>query len=303
MTEHDTTRDADATKELMAMEGYAPIVDYHVPGRIDPQTVEIARERLEIFERLKRLAIGYTSPADWVLLSGKPYLTESGCMKFAEVYGVSFQSSRVEQVNYSDERGPVIMFVAVVTAEFRGRKVEEEGSASTAGQFFNGSEETEGGKKRAKRLPLSEIDIPNVRKKAITNAKARATKKILGLSFTREEMDAALSGAGKAAAAVSQVSYGGKSEVRQATGKGKVNDTKRRIGEMILEMCDGDKVMAGNLLEGYTEFQGRDGNMVRGKRSVADLTDRQAEVVIKKVEEEYKKFLAETTPPTDGGAL
>ena len=258
-----------------------------------PHTLERAEERRKILEGLKLLAIRSTSPRDWCKMGDQPYLTESGCMKFAEIYGVCFSDLRVDSVPYNDERGPVIEFYAFVTASYQNRFDSESGSASTAETFFNGK----GQDGKPRRLPLSEVNRPNVRKKAITNAKARATKKLLGLTFTWEEVRRELAAVGKNPDDIPGVSYGDRSTgsggSRTSTGRGTITPEKKEIANSIYEMVGGDEDKAGDLLAAFTTFKGKDGEMVPGKRSVKDMTDKHAKAILRKVREEYQKFQAE----------
>lgn len=265
--------------------------------RLTAETVADARERVKIVEQLKGVAITYTQPSQWTDFGGKPYLDEKGCMRFAEVYGVSFSDIKVEKDAYEDERGRVIDFNVTVVAEWRGRKVEADGGRSTKDQFFNGSEDwvDESGqkKKRARRLPLSEIDVSRVRRAAVTNAKARATKAILGLSFTWDEVKKAMAAAGKDAGKAGKVDFGGKTETARATGKGRMSDTKRELAKLILEHVEGDREAAQETLVGLTTFKGRDGKQVPGRESVKELSDRQAEIALRKFREELDRLAAE----------
>lgn len=271
-----------------------------------PHTLERAEEKRKILEGLKLLAIRSTAPRDWCKMGDQPYLTESGCMKFAEIYGVNFSSLRVDPVHYTDERGPVIEFYAHVTASYQQRFDSETGSASTAERFFNGKA-ADG---KPARLPLSEINRPNVRKKAVTNAKARAVKKLLGLTFTWDEVIRELKAAGKNPDAIPGVTYGDRSTGSgnggggsTATGRGTLNEDKKELANVLFEMAGQDKALAANMLEKYTSFKGRDGNLVAGKRSVKDLSDKQAHVTLRIVKEEYKKFQAEQAGEAGAGEV
>jgi len=258
-----------------------------------PQTLVKAEERRKIHEGLKLLAIRSTNPEDWVMMGGKPYLTESGCMKFAQIYGVSFRDLQVNAVHYTDEEGPVIEFFATVTAIFQNRFDVESGSAATSEKFFNRVDpET----KKVIRLPLSEINRPNVRKKAITSARARATRKILGLSFSKEEVIKALKEAGKDPSRIPGVTYGERHEKSRSTGKGILNETKKKIANMVFEMAGEDKELAQNMLESYSEFTAKDGTHIKGVRKVTELSDKRAQAVYGRVKKEYQQFLSEQKP-------
>jgi hypothetical protein len=278
-------------RELAAQRQQAPTL---LPTEaFGPHTLERAEEKRKILEGLKLLGIRSTSPRDWCRMGDLPYLTESGCMKFAEIYGVCFSDLRVEPCNYNDERGPVIEFYAFVTASYQNRFDSESGSASTAEVLFNGK----GQDGKPRRLPLSEINRTNVRKKAITNAKARATKKLLGLTFSWAEVKRELSSVGKDPDEIPGITYGDRSTgsggSSTANGKGVLTPTKKELANMLFEMAGEDKELAANMLEKYTAFKGRDGNMVAGKRSVRDLSDKQATVTLRIVTKEYQNFQAE----------
>jgi hypothetical protein len=250
-------------------------------GLIDQATAALA-----LAPAFRSILIRSTNPTDWVLLGNKMYPQDGACMKIAGAAGVSYSGGKIEMEQYRDERGPVVAYHATVTASFRGRSMEEEGSASTADAFFNGTEAGEDGVKRSKRLPLSEINVGNVRKKAVTNAKGRATRKLLGIYYSTEEVQAAFGSAGGTVAAVS---YGGKSA--PAAGKGTMNTCKAEIGNWILAIVEGDREAAGGMLERLTEFTAKDGKSVKGVRSIADLSDRRAEVTHHKVKELYAKHM------------
>lgn len=252
-------------------------------GRLTEETVELARSRVSIMSKLKVVAIGATNEGDWVDQGGKPYLTEAGCQKFAGIYGLSFRDIKIDKEEYTDEIGHVINYHCRLKAHFQEgtgahRVLECDGSSTTKDPFFNRSGE---------RLPLSEVKIVNVRKKAITNAMGRATKKILGLSFTWDEVNTGLESAGKDAGKVASVSYG--KGTKGGTGKKaeskSVAEKRLRLGELLMEMSGGDPDVAADLLEKFTGFEGKDGP-VKGKRSLSDLSEKAVPVVLRKVEKE-----------------
>ncbi len=262
------------SRDPMDLAPVGPQESAPISAEFGPHTLSQARERLDVLAGLKRLAIAYTTPDEWQRFGEKPYLEASGAMKFAEVFGVSFTDAKVETVHYTDERGPVTEFYASVVAHFRGRTCPAEGVASTADEFFNGKEPDpdEPSKKRARRLPMSEIDRPSVRKKALTQAMATATKKILGLSFTWDEVQAAL---GDRAANVGSVAFGGKSEFAgeaKKAGKGQMSPVKTELLRIVMDLAQGDQEVAKEFLYTLTKFKDKEGNE-RGSRSILDMSD------------------------------
>lgn len=237
-------------------------------------TLEEARERLKLMAGLKKLAISYTTADEWKRFGDKPYLEATGAMKFAQVFNISFSGAVIQPFAYTDDRGPVTEFYASVTAHFGDRTCQGEGVSSTADEFFNGREvdPNDPEKKRTRRLPMSEIDRPSVRKKAYTQACADATRKILGLSFTWDEVNAAL---GQRAETVGSVQFGGKSEFKkaeQSAGKGAMSPDKQELLSIVMEAGHHSQEKAQNILYELTHFKGKDGSE-QGSRSVLSMSD------------------------------
>ena len=66
---------------------------------------------------------------------------------------------------------------------------------------------------------------------------------------------------------------------------------KSEIGNMLLEMVNGDNIMASALLKDYTSFEGDNGK-VEGKASLKDLTEKMLKVTYGKVKKDYQNFKA-----------
>lgn len=263
---------------------------------LGPQTLERAKERLEIHQGLKRLALQATNPGDWVIFGDKPYLTDKGCQKFAEIYGISFPKIEIEAMSYQDEKGPVVEFFATVTAVYQNRIETDSSSAATSEVFFNGLDKD--GKPR--RLPLSLINRSDVRKKAITGAKARVVRRLLGLNFELKEVEDALRAASKDPTKIPRVSFKEGKKGGKKRSKGKQNKEEKNyraeIARMLLELTGGDKEEAANLLEQLSAFTGSDGQAVSGVRSPKQLTDNWARITYARVKEYYNERKG-----TDGG--
>lgn len=260
---------------------------------MDATDLEAAREYAQLLPALRNILILSTSPADWCEFGPKAYPCDAACMKIAGLAGVSFMEPHVDTIPYRDERGPVLMFVAKVMATHRGISQGDEGIASTAEEFFNGSEPDPDNpeKKKARRLPLAEIKVPHVRKKAITNAKVRATRKLLGLYYSIDDVRQVFESAGRDTSRMGSVGFGGKSgEQNATTGKGSMSPVKRQIADMILAMVDppNDKAKAAEMLWAYTRFTDDKGKE-HGCRSVTELSDKWAAKVLPKVKADYDK--------------
>jgi hypothetical protein len=142
-------------------------------GMITEAMVSHAEKAVAQVVKIKKIAMSVTSKTDWQNLGGKMYLSASGTQKVAALFGVSFKEPKIERSEDLVDGEQVITFYATITAIFGGREVPMEGVSSTRDKFFS--------MKQGKRIPLGEIDLPSVRKKALTNAYQRATKDILGI--------------------------------------------------------------------------------------------------------------------------
>ena|SRR3990167_5211207 len=162
--------------------------------------------------------------------------------------------------------------------EIDGRTVDIMGNCSTRSDFF--------GTKDGQYKPLSEVDIPSIKQAAITNLWNHACVRSLGLkSMTIDDLKAAGMDTSKiGSVAFSKGSQGGST----LTPEEKKQQTL--VGNWLLEMHGGDKVLASKQLVTMTEFVGKEGNKVAGIDSCARLTGKRLQIVYGKVKAEYEAF-------------
>jgi hypothetical protein len=231
--------------------------------------------------KLRRLALSVTNPNDWVDVGGKPYLSNSGTLKVAALFGVSLTGMRVEALRETIGEKEVVRYVARTTARFLGREVEVEGVASSDESFF--------AKRDGATLPLSEVNLNAVRKKAVTNAQNRAVKAILGLGgLTWEDVGEA----GVAKEKVSSVEYAKSraGQKRMASGGGNAagaGTPKTRLRNMLTDLTAFESVPLERVLRRYTEFRGQDGKAVFAE-SIDSMSDAWAARTLEKVEPDWR---------------
>lgn len=66
-------------------------------------------------------------------------------------------------------------------------------------------------------------------------------------------------------------------------------DIKKEIGKMIMELANGDKDKASEMLKRHTSFIGKDGHIVEGKSSIKDMSEKMMLPTYGKVKAEYLK--------------
>ena len=131
---------------------------------------EQAEQKVNALKKVMTACLTVTSELDWVLISGKPYLQESGCTKIANLIGISFEIVPGFPTITTDERG-YKTYTYRVRAFAKTTYVEGEGQRSASEDFFAGKGE--------KRKAPEEINDRDVRIAALTNAKANAIKSII----------------------------------------------------------------------------------------------------------------------------
>lgn len=229
---------------------------------------EAAERRVEAINRIKRAALAVTNPQDWTDQQGKPYLQVSGAEKVARLFGISWRIDQPILETGDDGHFDYIFkgYFSMGTAE-----IEVIGTRSSRDGFFS----------RGGKLPPSEIDRNDVKKAALTNCIGNGITRFLGIrNLTWEDLK------------VSNISQGDtpKVEYKQGEMSDEAKGLKAEIQRMILEMAGNDQEAAKGVLEKFTEFEGRDGKMVAGKRSITQISEKQAPVTHKKVKAAYDQW-------------
>ena len=132
---------------------------------------EQAQKRINALKKVMTAALSITTPHDWVLIGGKPYLQESGTTKVGNLLGISFEIVPGYPVIETDSQG-YKTYTYRVRAYGKTTRVEGEGSRSMKEDFF---------RKRGqdKFLSPEEISERDVMIAALTNAKNNAIKAIV----------------------------------------------------------------------------------------------------------------------------
>ena len=250
---------------------------------ISDAQIERAERSVENVKKIVRIALRVTGEHDWFDMGGKPYLAESGCNKVAALFGISLEGRSVEQIEDEIDGKRVIRFVAKVRARFGNRTQDAEGVASSDDAFF--------GKKGGKVLPLAEVPLDNVRKKALTNAQNRALKKILGLQgLTWEDLGVAKIDRKK----IGGVEYKTAKKAPPGRQGGGESSSRIRLRGMLEELADATGTNPKELLRQFTTFTGQD-----GKEHSAETIDRMSDGWINRVLPEVEKACAQYQGPPD----
>lgn len=252
-------------------------IDENIPVVLSDDSLvkiaEMAEKRIEAIKKIKQVALKVTNSHDWVDQNGKPYLQASGAEKVARTFGISW---RIDEPTYMEEPDGNYSYTYKGYFSLGSATIEAIGSRGTKDPFFS--------KAHGEVKPLSEIDRNDVKKSAYTNLLGNGITRILGIrNLTWEELEAA----GIHRNTTTTIDYK-KPEMSEDA-----KDLRKKIGEMLLDMSLGDKEEASNLLLKFTSFVGKDGKEVKGKSSLADISEKAMPVTYGKVKEAYMEWQKE----------
>lgn len=243
------------------------------------ETVKSAEKYVDALGKIRLLAIKLTNNLDWSNQGGKPYLEKSGCDKIAGAFGVKIFNVTFEKESNRDDAGDYIIYTCSGEGRWNNHEESEIGTCSTRDDFF--------GKKSGAYKPLSEVDLTDIKKKAFTNFANRIIKKLVGLSFSWEEITQ-LSNNKITQATVSKVDFsqGSKGGNTDSPETKKLRDECRTF---LLKLNNNEEQSAKEMLITQTGFTGKDGAVVPGKDNVLKLSEKQVQILHGKL----KKMIAD----------
>ena len=255
-------------------------------------TIRNAEKYVAAMAKVRLLAIQLTNAMDWSDQGGKPYLEKSGCDKIASGFGMKSGTPTFEKETIKDDLGEYIQYTCSGDGWWNNVEGSEIGVCSTRDDFF--------GTRAGGFKPLSEVDLTDIKKKAFTNWANRLIKKLLGLTYTWEELKE-LSGGKIALDTVKKVQFaagakGGNADSPETKAK------RQEIGKMLMDLNAGDPAAASKMLEEMTTFQGTNGP-VKGKTKLEHLSEKQVPMVygqLKKKIEAFNKELDKSSAQEEG---
>ncbi len=238
---------------------------------------------VELFNRIKIVALKLTKPTDWVDQGGSMYLMDRGSENIAIAFGVDISGLEMKMEWVDDPKGRYYAFVASGKAYSRklGRWVEDIGVCSQRDKFF--------GKIGDKFKEIEDVDMANIRRKAVTNLYNRLIKRVVGLSgVTVDDLKAS----GMDVSKIGRVEYkGGSQKASDLSLDGK--DIKAKLESMLVRMSNNDKAVATKLLEKFSYWKGDDGKE-HSVNDISKLSEKWLASTYGKAKKEYDK--------TQGGA-
>jgi hypothetical protein len=250
-----------------------------------------AAVHLQMFEKLREVALKMTRPHDWHFFGDKPWPQRGAVEKISRALGLSLELQRQpDGTPYTkrmaqDELGGY--YIITVSGKIRGQwgDLEAVGFTSSRDQFFAADGRDDEGNIVYK--PLSQVKEENIIQAAYTNFVANAVSRYVGLSsYTREDLEKVY---GKGT--VSGHAY--KESKAKTTTESVASSTSdmKRLWAICLVMSDGLESEAQSLLAQMSQFTGKDGKVIAGLRDVSKLSPGRLTNTLRTAEKWWKEFL------------
>lgn len=138
---------------------------------------ERADKMVGALNKIMAAAIKITTPKDWCLIGGTPYLQETGASKVARLFGIGWKIHEgYPKVEYDGDGYPTYTYR--MTFQMGAQKIEAEGMRNAHDEFFAGKK-TGKNSEPLKQKTVDEIDLADVKRAAYTNCLNRGIKGIL----------------------------------------------------------------------------------------------------------------------------
>lgn len=246
--------------------------------------IKEAEDRIAYTKRCLELSVRLTTVNDWVLFNDVPYLEFDGAARIASFIGISWNEIEITQETKTDENGTYIIFWGKGTfwlSKFPDHKIEIMGGTSTRDKFF--------GRVNGELKPLQDVDLVNVKKKALVNTLNNGIKSILGLKGLTKEQ---LKDAGIDLTQTSNVSFKQGKQGGTSQSKAKA-ELANNIKCACLYLAEGDKEKAKDFYHnapGYADFTDKKtGDKIIAKNP-EQLSERHAQIVWGKIKKEFEKL-------------
>jgi hypothetical protein len=267
-------------KDMAVRQGDLPLILTNENLELEA-LVKRADAQTEYIKKIKLISLKVTNENDWINQDDQPYLENMGTMKIRQLWKVGISDQRIEKEEFNDEKGKFLLFVCTGKADFMGIEITDIGTCSTRDDFF--------GKKGGVLKDIEEVDLENCKKKAVTNFQNRILKKILGLSFTWDDLKAA----GLDISKIQAVKH--KRSITEEDKK-----LQDELKAMLNEVYAADAAKIKEWLLKATTFIGKDKQQVPGIDAIERLTGKRLEITMHKAKEALEKLNKTVQGGTNG---
>lgn len=214
--------------------------------------VQKVEQQIELFNKVKIVSLKLTKEKDWVFQDkDSPYLMDRGAENIAIAWGINIPGNIELKMEWQeDEKGRYYAFVAKGSAYSKrlDRWVSDIGVCSQRDKFF--------GTTYGKLKEIHEVDMANIRRKAVTNLHSRLIKRCVGLiGITTEDLQEA----GLDIKKIQKIDYKSGTQKSRSRLSNKGKEVQQKLGDMLLMMANEDKKAAAEMLKKYSTWKDKEG--------------------------------------------
>lgn len=262
--------------------GEMPIVSFSKEVIDVEKEVQKVEKQIELYKRIKIVSLKLTKEKDWIFQDkDSPYLMDRGAENIAIAWGINIPGDIDLKMEWQeDDKGRYYAFIAKGKAYSKklDRWVSDIGVCSQRDKFF--------GTVYGNFKEIHEVDMANIRRKAVTNLHSRLIKRCVGLmGVTTED----LKEAGLDVKKIRGIDYekGTQKAKAQLSPKGK--EVLQKLGDMLMMMANNDKKAATELLKKYSSWKDKEGKEHYAD-SLSKMTEKWINTVYGKVKEDFEKI-------------
>jgi len=284
MSDHDTEVFTAPPNELMNLPTVAPTA-------IDVEPFARAAASLDMFNKLREIALKLCRPSDFHMFGDRPWPQRSACEKIMRACGLNVKLHRQADgtpfiKKYSqDEKGGY--YIITISGMISGQwgELEAMGFCSSRDQFFAREGADSEGNPVYK--PLSQVNESDITQSAYTNFLANAVTRYTGLGgLTQEDLERHY-GAGT----VSSHTYRDNKPKQTKEATAADSEKAKRLWAILMIVTEGAEHDAKQLLKELSAFTGRDGKEVSGLTDVAKLSPGRLANTLRTAETRWEAWL------------
>ncbi|MFA5542738.1 MAG: hypothetical protein WDA47_03130 [Bacilli bacterium] len=253
------------------------------------QQVERLEKNIELFNKIKTVSLKLTKEKDWVLQKeDSPYLMDRGAENIAIAWGIDISGVDLKMEWAEDEKGRYYIFTATGKAYAKklGRYVEDIGVCSQRDKFFGMA----GGTLKE----IEDVDMANIKRKAVTNLYNRLIKRVVGLmNVTVDDLVAA----GLDVKKIPKIDYKKGSQKVAKTFTPAYQEKLQKIRDIANRLAQGNEEIARKAIKEASYFKLKDGKEVFAENVSQLTTEKWIDITLNRIEEMEKK---ERNPGEEG---